>query len=350
MDQRYLLELIPRPAFYVANGVIAEANESARQRLINVGMQIDDLLMTGKEEYSSLDDGCLFLTLSIGEITYGASVTKSGDKQLFLLETDTGNKELQAVSLAANRLREPLSNVLLIADRLVDAEDAVPKNQTAALKNSLYQILRTVYNMSDASSYATRKLSRSATENISGLVNEIMEKAGIAISDSGRKISYQPLIESVYALCDKMLLERAILNLVSNAVKFSQSGSEIQARLTRNGNKLLFTIENTCPGSRAELKNDIFTRYLREPGIEDNLNGIGLGMVIVRAAAMAHGGTVLWEIPTDNTVRLTMTVSLRRNKTSDVRSPRLSYDYAGGRDHVLIELSDVLPHTVYEDA
>lgn len=349
MDQRYLLELIARPAFCVTDGTITEANESARQRQIAVGMPIDDLLVTGREEFHSINEGCLFLTLCVCGHTYGASVTNSGDSQLFLLETDIGNKELQAVSLAANRLREPLSNVMIILDRFQDSVDTIPKSQSSSLKNSLYQMLRTVYNMSDASSYTSRKLSRHTTENLSGTINEIMEKVGNAAEGCGRTISYQPLAEGVYALCDKELLERAILNLVSNAVKFSLDGSEIQARLIRKDKKLLFTIENSCERSNAELKNDIFTRYLREPGIDAPQSGIGLGMVIVRAAAMAHGGTILWEIPKDRTVRLTMSIALRKSKGNDLRSPRLSYDYTGGRDHVLIELSDALPHTAYED-
>lgn len=349
MDQKYLLELIARPAFCVTDGTITETNEPARQRQIAAGMPIDELLTTGREEYHSMTEGCLFLTLCVCGQTYGASVTKNGDSQLFLLETVTENKELQAVSLAAGRLREPLSNVMIIVDRFLESVNAIPKAQSSSLKNSLYQMLRTIYNMSDASSYTARKLTRPSTENLSGFINEIMEKAGSAVVESGRRISYQPLVEGVYALCDKELLERAVLNLISNAVKFSPEGSEVQARLIRKGNKLLFTIENICDRSSAELQSDIFTRYLREPGIEDHHNGIGLGMVIVRAAAMAHQGTVLWEVPRDRTVRLTMSITLQKSKGSDVQSPRLSYDYTGGRDHVLIELSDALPHTAYED-
>lgn len=349
MDQRYLLELIARPAFCVTDGVITEANEPARQRQISAGMLIDDLLLTGSEEYHALNDGCLFLSLCICGHTYGASVTSNDGGQLFLLETDTGNKELQAVSLAANRLREPLSNIMIIVERFLSSANAIPKSQSSSLTNSLYQMLRTVYNMSDASSFTGRKLTSSSTENLSGIINEIMEKAESVVGNSGRTISYQPLAESVYALCDKELLERAILNLISNAVKFSPEGSEIQARLSRKDKKLLFTIENRCEDSGMALKNDIFTRYLREPGLEGGKNGIGLGMVIVRAAAMVHEGTVLWEIPQDHTVRLTMSISLRKSRNNGLKSPRISYDYAGGRDHVLIELSDALPHTSYEN-
>ena len=349
MDKEYLLELITRPAFYVADGVITSTNEPARQRQILPGTQITDLISTGLEEYHTLADGCLFLTLRICDVNYGASVTTRDGAQLFLLESEAGNKELQAVSLAANQLREPMSNIMILADQYFSSAENIPQEQLASLKGSLYQMLRTIYNMSDASTYATKKLNRPTTENLPGIINEIMEKAAHAIAESGRKIAFQPLSDGIYALCEKELLERAILNLVSNAAKFSPEGSEIQARLTRRDQKLLFTIENPYFGSSTELRGDIFSRFLREPGIEDTRNGIGLGMVIVRSAAMAHGGTILWEVPQDQTVRITLSIALRKNRSSDVRSPHLSFDYTGGRDHVLIELADALPDSAFKN-
>ena len=350
MDKGYLLELIARPAFFVAGGKITSTNESARQRQITPGMSIEELLVTGKEEYLAMHDGCLFLTLCVSGTNYGASVTSNEDGYLFLLETDIGNKELQAVSLAAGQLREPMSNIMLIADRFLESGHTLPEAQLATFKSSLHKMLRTIYNMADASSYATRKQSKTTTENISKLVNELMEKVAATVEDSACSLSYQPLNENVLALCDKSLMERAILNLVSNAIKFSPAGSDIQVRLTKKDQKLMFTIENPCDTSGAQLKQDIFSRYLREPGIEDSRNGIGLGLVIVRAAAMAHSGTVLWEVPKDQMVRITLTITLQRSKSADVRSPQISVDRTGGHDKVLIELSDALPPDAYKDA
>lgn len=349
MDQGYLLEMITRPAFTVSDGVITMTNAPARQRQISIGMQMSDIIATGNEEYLSMVNGCLFLSLSVCGQTYGASVVKEDSGELVLLETDSSNKELQAVSLAASKLREPLSNILIIFERFISTANMLPKLQQTTLKNSLYQMLRSIYNMSDASLYASRKSTRTSSECLSGVINEIMDKIQQTARNCGRTISYQPLGETVFAVCNKDLLERAILNLVSNAIKYSPEGSQIHSRLTCSNKKLLFTIENPCCNPGNSLKNDIFSRYLREPSIEDGNHGIGLGMVMVRSAAMVHGGTVLWEIPQDDAVRLTLSIPIRIDTSSDLRSPLLRLDYAGGRDHVLIELSDALPSTEYND-
>ena len=69
-------------------------------------------------------------------------------------------------------------------------------------------------------------------------------------------------------------------------------------------------------------------------------------MVLIRSAAAAHGGTVLTEFA-DTGTRITLTCSLAK-PTGQLRSPALRIDYAGERDHSLVELSDILPEECYK--
>jgi hypothetical protein len=71
-------------------------------------------------------------------------------------------------------------------------------------------------------------------------------------------------------------------------------------------------------------------------------------MSIVRSVAAAHGGTVLIEHPDDAGLKITMTISLVQPSDNILRSPvKLPIDYAGGHDHCLLELSDVLPDKLF---
>ena len=96
------------------------------------------------------------------------------------------------------------------------------------------------------------------------------------------------------------------------------------------------------------MRGTVYSRYRRQPGMEDNRFGIGLGMVLIRSTATAHGGTVLIDHPSEGGVRLTMTLAIKQNLDSAVRASIMQVDYAGERDHSLIELSDVLPSSLYE--
>ena len=101
-------------------------------------------------------------------------------------------------------------------------------------------------------------------------------------------------------------------------------------------------------GIAQSVRSSVFSRYLRQPALEDSRYGIGLGMVLIRTAAAHHGGTVLIDQPEGAGTRITMTMSIRQSKQATLRSNVLRVDYAGERDHGLIELSECLPTELYE--
>ena len=70
--------------------------------------------------------------------------------------------------------------------------------------------------------------------------------------------------------------------------------------------------------------------------------------MLVRSAAASHGGAVLIDQPEGGGARVTMTIAIRQSTSGTLRSPILRVDYAGERDHALVELSDVLPAQCYE--
>jgi hypothetical protein len=70
-------------------------------------------------------------------------------------------------------------------------------------------------------------------------------------------------------------------------------------------------------------------------------------MVLIRSAAAAHGGTVLMEHPEGMGARITMSLAIRQT-SGQLRSNVLMVDYAGERDHGLIELAESLPARLYE--
>ena len=150
-------------------------------------------------------------------------------------------------------------------------------------------------------------------------------------------------------MVDVEKLRRAVFNLISNAVKFTPKSGSIEAKLTRHGNTLHLTIADNGRGIPAEQMGSLYSRYLRPSCVEDGRHGIGLGMVIVQAAAAAHGGTVLIEQPQEGGTKVTLTLAIRPQTDGNFRSPAaLTIDYSGGRDRGLIELADLLPASSFQ--
>ena len=346
-----ILDLMIQPAFTVKDGIIDQVNEAAQQYFLESGTHIADLLLTGKSEYRELEEGCLYLTLSISGLPCGASVRRMDGFDIFTIEQEADQAELQAMALAAQELRAPLSSVMTVADRLFpvadEDDDPAVQTQVSQINRGLFQMLRIISNMSDAYRYSQQKETKMAVTNVTSLMEEIFEQSAQLLHHGGTELCFTNLEQSVFSLADREKLERAVHNIISNAVKFSEKGSRIDARLSRRNNMLYLTVQDSGKGISGEMRSNVHSRFRRQPGLEDSRLGIGLGMVMIRSAASVHGGTVLIDHPEGSGTRLIMSMAIRQDVDSMVRASTLQVDYAGERDHALIELSDVLPSTVY---
>lgn len=344
-----MLDQLDRPAFFVKAGRILRVNAAAESLLVDPDTPIEPLLATGAQEYPAFQGGCLHLSLRIAGGTHGATVTRVGDMDMFTLDAAEDGVELQAMALAAQELRQPLASVMTVADRLFPVAGTDPdpalQDQIARINRGLFQMLRIIGNMSDAYRYSIDASTSMQTQDAAALIEELFAASAALVEHAGVQLEYTGPRESIYCLLDWEKLERAISNIISNAVKFSPKGSRVTAKLARRGNMLYLTVQDGGEGVSENLRGRVYDRFQRAPGIEDGRYGIGLGMVLIRAAAAIHGGTVLMEQSDGN--RITLTMAIRQSKETFVRSNRLLVDYAGEWDHKLIELSDVLPAEVY---
>ena len=352
-DAMEMIAHLHHPAFCVRDGIIVNVNTAAAGRMIEPGVAISELLKTGSEEYWDYTGGCLYLTLTVCGQDLGFSVTRKNGFDLFHLEQDTQNCELQAMALAARELREPLASIMITADRLFpasgQAEDPETAAQIARINRGLFQMLRLISNMSDANYYATEGSPAMETKNITGFLGEVFSKAGALVEKSGIHLHYEGIGEPVFGVVSTDMLERAVLNVLSNAMKFTPSGGQIRAKLLCRDSKLYLSIQDSGSGIAEAARTGLFSRYNREPGVEDGRFGIGLGFVMIRSAAAHHGGTVLVDQPQEGGTRITLSLSIRSGSGNQLRSPILKVDYAGERDHGLLELSDVLPPELYSN-
>ena len=350
-DALGLLDLMPHPAFCVRDGIIIKANPAAAACGIEAGSHICPLLDTGSEEYGAFQGGCLYLNLNISGTRPGASVIRVQDCDIFCVEQDADNRELQAMALASRELRKPLTSVMTTAQKLfpTSGTDSDPATiaQVTRLNRGLFQLLRVIENMSDASRYATAGDTRQELLDICKILQEIFSKAAAMVEYTGLTLEYEGWTEPVYSLADPEKLEKAVFNILSNAIKFTPRGGTIRARLSRRSNKLYLGIQDSGSGIAEHLRGNIFSRYTRQPGLEDGRFGIGLGMVLIRATAALHGGTVLVDQPETGGTRITMSLTIRPGSNDRVHSPIRKIDYSGGWDPCLIALSESLPAELY---
>ncbi len=347
-----LLNLLGKPAFGVQNGHIAIVNNEAVAMGITAGEAVASLLPAGEGTLTDFQDGCMYLQLTVNGAALDTTVIPMPDMMLFLLAPETESPVLQALSLAAIQLREPLAGVMAISDNLLSksATSAAPKDKEKIghLNRSLLHMQRLVGNMSDAPRYYNRNSCKMQTHNVTALFSEWMEKSAALLSAAELTLSYEKPAEDIIVQVSAEYLERAVLNMLSNAAEVSKPGTTIVASLQKTDKTLLFTLTDTGPGIPKDASANMFDRYLRQASLNDGAKGLGLGMLYIRAAAAAHNGTVLLQNGKNGGLEVTLTISLQKSKTPIVRSDVLQVDYSGGQDHCLLEFSHVLPPELYQ--
>lgn len=347
-DIRDILNLIPAPCFCVDSGIIVFLNRAALQLSLSEGTPVSSVLRTGLAEYTAFESGTLYCWVTAREHTFGAAVHKAAGCDVFILDAEDTANELRALSLAAQQLREPLSKLKIAVDQLF-AENPLADNagKKAQLRQDLAQMNRLVGNMADAARGTAVPCAELV--NIGAAFREIFDKISPLVASTGITMHCDLLSEDIVCLADVQELERAVLNIVSNALKFTPKDGCIEVSLTRRGKMLHLSIQDNGSGVSPSVRSTLFSRFTRQPEIEDNRCGIGLGMVLVRCAAAHHGGTVLVDQPEQGGTRVTMTIAIRQNSGNTFRSPALRIDYTGEQDHGLIELSECLPTYLYTD-
>ena len=341
-----MIDLMVCPGFCVQDNKIIQVNDGAKRLFLSPGMEITSLLLTGQAEFADLKQGCLYLKINAAGAARGAVVTAIEDFYVFLIDDEQELRQLQILALAAQELRIPLSNIMVCADR-ISSQSLDPQSQEYAdrLHRGTAQMHRLIGNMSDALRY-TQGWS-AETRNVTALMQEIMDHAQELARQAGITLHYQGISEDVYTLVDTEQLERAVYNLLSNALKFTPQGGSIAVCLKKSGKHLYLSILDSGSGIAQGVRQNIFSRFLRTPSLEDGRYGLGLGLVLVRCAAANHGGTVLIDQPAAQGTRVTLTLAIQKSPEAILRSPRLRVDYAGGTDHGLLELSESLPFGLY---
>jgi signal transduction histidine kinase len=95
-----------------------------------------------------------------------------------------------------------------------------------------------------------------------------------------------PIIASI----DAPRFMRVVVNLLSNALKFTPEGGAVRVTVARRGDAIEVGVRDTGPGVPAELQAVIFDRFQQGP--DATARGLGLGLYIARAIVEAHGGKI----------------------------------------------------------
>lgn len=98
---------------------------------------------------------------------------------------------------------------------------------------------------------------------------------------------------SVSVVADRLMLRRAVGNLLSNAIRHATPASCVRVSLGQSANAITVTVENLGDTIAPEFLERIFDRFVRLDPARQRGDGTGLGLAIAKSIVVAHGGTIL---------------------------------------------------------
>jgi PAS domain S-box-containing protein len=200
------------------------------------------------------------------------------------------------VSFVTHQLRTPLAGIRWMLE--LAAEDGSLAEETRsyvrdalAANRRLTDLVNDLLNVSRLESGALTlarqptdlgALTRSVTDELAGLVREKQHRLTIVGDTGGPWVSADP-----------PLLRQVVLNLVSNAIKYTRPAGEVAIRLTRDGTTASWTVRDSGIGIPREAQRRLFEKFYRaENVLTVETEGTGLGLYLVRLIVEQWGGSV----------------------------------------------------------
>jgi signal transduction histidine kinase len=257
----------------------------------NVALKIGKLFRSSDEVFWTKKDKPLHVELisnpiidhgkTIGTVTSVTDITER--KRLEELKTEF-------LSIVGHELRTPITTLLLIAQVLQKGK-IYPKNKKSidTISYELTRLNSLISDLLDTSRLDTNKFRISPQEiDLSQFIENSLDKLRMVITK--HKLFVKKMVK-VKIAADPHRLEQVMINLVSNAAKYSHPGSTITISAESKGKKVIVAISDQGIGIPKKNFERIFDKYYQIQH-QTTSNGFGLGLYITREIIRKHKGKI----------------------------------------------------------
>mgnify|MGYP001636704861 FL=1 len=246
------------------------------------------------------------------------------------------------------QLRTALGGMHIAVSRLAPPErrdaDAALDRDAALLNRNYYALLRLSNNLSNAPMLLDdAPLTRENTDIVTWL-DGLCRQAAPLFALRNVTLTFQCSAAHHGAAINRVCLEQAVWNLLSNALKFTAEGGAVTVSLRFERRQVLLAVTDTGCGINAEDMEMVFDSYLHPERLAALPSGLGLGLPLCRRIAEGHGGRLVLNSREGHgtTVTLALPDELAEDVVEDV-----AFDYTGGFQPALVGLADGLPFEAF---
>ncbi|MDN3493237.1 PAS domain S-box protein [Winogradskyella bathintestinalis] len=235
-------------------------------------------------------------------------------------EKDLGELKSRFISMASHEFRTPLSVILssatLIEKLNAAGQEEKRENYVKRIKSNVKHLVTILNDFLSLGKIEEGKLTTSPQElDIVIFSKNIIEDLEFNLKE-GQAIQFSTDKDEIMAFLDEKLLRHIILNLMSNAIKYSNENKQIILELKTN--KSQFTIEVTDDGIGIpeDEQANLFDRFFRAQNVT-NIQGTGLGLHIVKRYVEILGGSIAFKSEPNQGSTFTVILPLKQSTNEE---------------------------------
>ncbi|MEF2111643.1 MULTISPECIES: PAS domain-containing sensor histidine kinase [Clostridium] len=232
-----------------------------------------------------------------------------------------------------------LFNVYCESGSLDENKDSIIK-YIGSIKQNSYRLSKMINNIVDLSKIEAGFFKLNLSNNdIVKFVEDIVLSVTNFTDSKGLNIIFDTNTEEKIIACDPEKIERVVLNLISNAIKFSDAGNEILVTVNDKNEFVEISVKDNGIGIEKKYLDMIFDRFKQvDKSLSRNAEGTGIGLSLVKSIVELHGGTITVESQYGTGSKFT--VSLPSGKVSN-ENKIYNSEVRGKDQSIRVELSDV---------
>jgi PAS domain S-box-containing protein len=209
---------------------------------------------------------------------------------------DLHRRKDEFLAMLSHELRNPLTPILNAVHllRLQTNEDQLLQRARAVIERQVNQLARLVDDLMEVSRISTGRVQlRQERVAVSGIVERAVETARPQIDQRRHEITVSLPPETIWLYADAARLEQVVVNLLTNAAKYTDEGGHIWLTVGQESDECVLRVRDTGVGIGPELLPRIFDLFTQaERSLDRSQGGLGIGLALMHRLVEMHRGRV----------------------------------------------------------
>jgi PAS domain S-box-containing protein len=211
--------------------------------------------------------------------------------------SDLHHRKDEFLTMLSHELRSPLapiSNAVQLLGLHKETETLIQQQARGIIERQMGQLQHLVDDLLEVSRITTGRVQlRQVTVAVSGILEVAVETALPLIEQRRHELTVSLPSEPVWLNADAARLEQVVVNLLTNAAKYTDEGGHIWLTVHPEGRDCVIRVRDTGVGITSELLPCIFELFTQaERSLDRSQGGLGIGLALVQRLTELHGGTV----------------------------------------------------------